>query len=235
MSETVLNVGFAEFVAKLIGETFDSILTASTDQELRILELSAASQMSAEAFAAAYINEEAVDAALTRLYPSTDGEHDHRVYEGAEIDTTITDPLGVEVAEGAATMDADLVSAIREAVTAQLATNHLSALKTAAARGFTRIVVDTGRICARLVYTVHSEEDDESEVATTDASAETDAYTSTVLVDSYASRISALSQPLVLPGVRLLVRPVDDRSSQVTQITTNIYGEVELTFKTVTG
>lgn len=240
MSESVLNVGFAEFVAKLIGETFDSIFTAQTDQELRILELSSAARLSADAFAAAYVTEDAVDAALARLYPASDGEHTHRVYEGADLDTTITDALDIDVAEGTTTFDAVLVSAIRTALTSQLATNHLSALQTAVSRGFTRIVVDTGRISAKLVYTVYSEdeeEEDESDSSTTDTttSSDSEAYTSTVLVDAYASRISALSQPLVLPGVRLLVRPVDDRSSQVTQITTNIYGEVELTFKTVTG
>ena len=233
MSDSVLNIGFAEFVAKLISETFDSILTAQTDQELRILDLSTAAQLTAEAFAEAYVTDDAVDAALAQLYPSSDGEHAHRVYDGASLDTTITDALGVEVPEGATTFDADVVSAVRDAITSKLAKNHLSALQTAAARGFNRIVVDSGRISAKLVYTVYTESssDDDTSSDTSDS----DAYTSTVLVDAYASRISALSQPLVLPGTRLLVRPVDDRSSQVTQITTNIYGEVELTFKTVTG
>jgi hypothetical protein len=241
MSESVLNVGFAEFVAKLIGETFDSIITAQTEQELRILDLAAATRMSQQDFATSYISTEVVDAALKRLCPASDGEHDHLIYEGADLDTTVTDALGVEVAEGTTVLDAALVQSIRDAMTSKLASDHLAAITSVYSRGVSRLVVDSGRISAKLVYSVYTEStSDTAEVdatTTTEATTETEssAYTSSVLVDTHASRVSALSQPLVLPSVRLLVRPVDDRSSQVSQITTNIYGEVELTFKTVTG
>src|SRR5207247_2157243 len=46
--------------------------------------------------------------------------------------------------------------------------------------------------------------------------------------------LTGTPERLTLPDVRLVVRQADDRSPQASTIQANVYGEVDVTFKTVT-
>ena len=63
-----IEVGFAEFVAKLVSEVFDAVVTSQFDQEKRIAELSAAAGLPSEEFAKNFVTDEQTMEELENWY-----------------------------------------------------------------------------------------------------------------------------------------------------------------------
>ena len=87
---TPTDMGFAEFTAKLIQETFEAVLTAQADQEQRQAQFAEMAALSIEEFAARFISDSEVDAELARLFPTETPSQPHAIFPGGRYPTSFT-------------------------------------------------------------------------------------------------------------------------------------------------
>lgn len=130
---------------------------------------------------------------------------------------------------------------ISAAAREQLAEQQLSAARALLERGIPRVIVDAGRVSAKLTFeALQYREDSEA----TDAPAEVPEAPAPrtplfgahdVVMIGRLPRVNVGSVlPQVLRDVRMRVRSADERKPETGTTRTTVYGEVELTFKTVT-
>ncbi len=233
-------MGFAEFAAKLISEVFDAIVTSQFDQEKRLAELATLAALPVEEFAERFVTDEQIDSELARLFPGEKPEQPTAIYVGAPYrprrkDISEQPPiyalLGVSLEKGdyavkqrEAFLTANGVEKIKSAVRQQLALNHYTAIREIIRRGLPRIIADAGRVNAKLTYEVLSIE----EAARPERAARLAAPLQPL------TRGIPLPEPTVLSKLRLIVRPADERVPQNQKLQVNVFGEVEISFKTVT-
>ena len=132
------------------------------------------------------------------------------------------------------------VEKIVAAVRLRIASGRVSIMRRLAVRGLPRVVVDSGRINAKMTFRLLSTEEPKPKAAT-----ETTREVGTVRALSTATLASlhlrstdlrsvvGIPRAAVLPDVKLLVRQADERAPETSQIRANVFGEVEITFKTV--
>lgn len=268
-----VDLGFTEFVTSLLSEVVRSIAAAQNDQEQRLAELAAAAAMTLEEFDATHVTEPDVDVWLADRFPSSDLEQPHVVYSGAPYEPAsdegpehppFEEVLGIvltgrDVNRGRGRLLAAGVTKLRAAARQQLAREEHEVTRQLVERGLPRVVVDAGRIRAKLTFEAlrYREEtevdadpieeaedgggfDDGTEPASVAgpgapllAATARPRRTNEVLM---AGRLAGLRQATVIPqvlhDVRLRVHTADDRKPE-TSARANVYGEVELTFKTI--
>lgn len=252
---TPVEVGFSEFIARLISEVFSSIVTAQADQEERYAELLAIAALEPAEYAAQQLSDLELLAELQRLFPprEEDGDQPHAIYLGspylpAKEGQAESPPLaliGISLAKedlrtqrgGPALMRESAVEKIITRVAEILAVGRLSILKELAARGIPRVLVDSGRINGKMTFHLLDEETD----GATDESTETVNSSVTLAANSRLSTLASsslksvlLPQARILPNVKVLVRQADERAPTSSQVTANVFGEVEINFKTIT-
>lgn len=232
-------LGFAEFVAKLISEMFGAITSAQLDQEKSMVELSLAAEISLDEYAARYVTEDQIESELIRLFPSDSVEQPSTVYEGAKYTPAIRRrkeypaiklTIGVELEESdydqagrQHALNASGMAKINSKLSLQLAADQQFAIQQIMKRGVPRVLADAGKINAKLTYEVITEEE-----------------------AGNVDRVKRIASPLTrLPGQHLLaaapalskfhlvVRQADERAPQTSNLKVNVFGEVEVTFKTV--
>src|SRR5215212_2629274 len=76
-------VGFAEFVGKLLSEVFDAVITSQVDQRRQAVQLIETARLAPEEVAPRVISEAQLEEELVYLFPSEDGGAPHDVYAGA--------------------------------------------------------------------------------------------------------------------------------------------------------
>lgn len=231
-------MGFAEFAARLIEETFAAIIASSTDQQQAIDEITATAGLDDASYARAHVTAGDINAEFARLFPNFD-ERPYVVANGAPY----TPPaaavqeappfallLGVEldrtdytVGRAATTLKASAVEKLRAAAGLRIAQSRLAALRGMMRLGTPRIVVDAGTIKARLVFRVVRLADAEKPEVR----------------DRLATPLRPLRavggvDPGALAGLRFTVRQASDRAPQTSQLSADVFGEIELRFKTVT-
>lgn len=247
---TPVDVGFAEFVAKLIGEVFDSIVTAQAEQEERFGEIMSAASLSTHAFGERFLAEEDLERELARLFPPrpSDGGRSHSVYPGSPYrpagreggeDPPYQVLTGVELGgddrqktEGGIVLSERGAARIAQEVREALAASRLRSLREAVARGVPRVVVDSGRINGKLTFQLVTTQEIETGPVSPSAPREGGALRPP-LFQPDLGRLVGLRPGRILPKVRVLVKPADDRAPQ-SSVRSDVYGEVEITFKTVT-
>ncbi len=222
---TAIRMELAEFFAKILLDAFDGVREAMRLQEERQAEISAIASLDTAEFARLTLTDEEPERELVRLFPSPDRRRPHGIYVGAPYRPALkegdiesppiraligvqleranyTRPRGSESFVLAKTAVEKVLSAVRTRLGAQ----SQSVLRAALARGVPRLVVDSGRIGAKISLTLQS-----------------------------AAQSSAKAA-FVVPrrDARLLVRMVDDRAPQTQQLRVDILSELEVTFKTVT-
>jgi hypothetical protein len=263
-----VDLGFTEFVSSLLAEVMQAVVANQADQERRRAELLAAASSSAEVFAEQHVSEADVEVELARLFPSTAEDRPHDAARGTPVkldpDRGVLDGppyealLGVRLAATDVSAETGRLLARGErrlatAARAALAERELAVLRDVAERGLPRVVVDHGRISARLTFEalqVRAEtEPDGDDVVATDERGTTDPGDRTVTTGPTVSRL-ARPNPLVLAGklpslklpgvvpkvledVRLKVHTADERDAEPATGSARLYGEVELSFKTV--
>jgi hypothetical protein len=231
-------MGFAEFAARLIEETFAAIVTSGLDQQRALDALAATAALSAEAYAAREITAEEITAELSQLFPPLGGRP-YVLAAGAPYtpaaDNTVEAPafaqlLGVTldrtdytVGRTATTLRPSAIEKLRGAAGLRLATLRLATLRGLLRLGAPRIVVDAGLIKARLVFRV---------VRLADA--EKPAVKSRLASPLRPLRALAAGAPAELNALRFTVRQASDRAPQTSQLSADVFGEVELRFKTIT-
>lgn len=242
MAERV-DLGFSEFVAKLVSDTLDAVVTAAVDQESRLADLAASASLPLADFARRQVEPEQVDAALVELFPAS-GEQPAGVAAGTPYRPAkgrtrerpaLRVELGIEVGEDDLDREGDrlvvseaLAERVRDVVREELAVESWTAVRALAASGLPRVVVDAGRIVARQTMTVEKA-DATPEVALSRLPLPARGLPGRLGPPSLVGRVF---EPRLLPDIVLKVRPVSDRDPQPSTSGT-VYGEVEISFKTV--
>ena len=235
-----IEVGFAEFIAKLVSEVFDAVVTSQLDQEKRIVELSAAAGLPSEEFAEHYVTNERTMEELERLFPGDSDKHPTAIYVGAPYRPKskgvselppIYAILGITLQKGdyrvvkkQTVLTSSGVKKVKSVVRQHLAKEHQAAVKEIIRRGLPRVIADAGRVNAKLTYQVLSVEDN----AKLEKAAKLGVPLRPLGHAVFIPESGALSK------LRLAVRQADERSPQTQKLKVNVFGEVEVEFKTVT-
>lgn len=246
---TPVDVGFAEFVSLLLSETLESVLAAQTGQEEQRRALIEAASLTVEEFADGFVTETDVELFLAELLPGEKGGTS-AVVGGPAPSPEVLESLAIEL-EANDVRDRKLTrrgaARIREAVRVVVAERRLDALQASAQRGIPRVIVDEGRIVAKLTFsavTLTEEEDDQPRPS----SRPTTTVGRAGLVDVArlrATPTAGVAQPLgsistghlarALPAairdIRLIVKPAT--TEEATSTRAEVYGEVELRFQTI--
>ena len=245
---TPIEMGFAEFVAKLISETFGAIVVSHTEQEQQLASITELVSQPLDTFAQQVIFDAEIETELTRLFPSEDKAHPHAAFVGApyqrETRRTPENPpfrtiLGVEFEEGdvvRARLTESAVEKIKQAVRSLLAAPRYNALREVVTRGVPRVIVDSGHINAKLTFRItllEDEPEEEPAPAPVPLSPVAPSF-KTIVGVSPLDRFVGLTRPFTDPNVRLTVHQVNAQAPQTTQVQANVFSEVEVTFKTVT-
>jgi hypothetical protein len=252
---TPIEMGFAEFTAKLISETFDAIIVSQAAQEEKTEEMLELVNMPLDVFAEHAVTDLEVEEALRRLFPGGDEEHAHAVFVGAPYQppteqTSESPPFTrfLDVTfdegdlEGGETLTEAGVAKIYAATRQRLAGARYRALQQIVTQGVPRVLVDSGRIRAKLTFqVVQIEEEEEAEEPESEPAGPTAppltalplSGVQRVVGISPLERFTGLTRPFTAPNIRLSVRQADDKAPQTSQLKADIFSEVEITFKTV--
>lgn len=213
------DVGFAQFTAALITQTLDAVIAAQLQQEEKIRKLQEAAGLAPAQFAEEAVPLEDVEDELARLFPVA--QYPNGVAAGVPyIPASRTQPeeppisslTGYSMKEGDRAKQADaiiitetgyrnIVAHMRMTLAAERHTNILQMMR----RGIPRVVVDHGRVNAKLFFQFSS-------VSTSGGGSPT-------------------LQKGMLP--QLVVKAVELRRPEVARLTVNVVGEVDITFKTI--
>ena len=182
MDATLSQVGFADFVGKLLSEVFDAVVTSQLDQQRRLDELVESARLSEEEVASRFIDDAQVDAEV----------------------------------------GSDASPEVREAARLKLARIYLAAVRALLARGAPQLVIDSGKMASKLTFQLAAGEP---------ASAPAPAFSTapaTLRRSFEAPRAAA-----AVPPFRLAVRQANDRAPQLSKLQVDVYGEVEVHFRTL--
>jgi hypothetical protein len=169
-------IGFAEFVGKLLGEVFDAVITAQLAQARQAAELAESARSTPEEAAELFVDED-------------------------------------------------------EAVRLRLAAAHLAAVRQLVAQGVPRIHVDAGRVQAKLTFQLTQE-------APSSPPEQSVVFFSALPAGERRrfpgpAEARPLAAAAALPKLRLAVRQASDRAPQLSRLSADVYGEVEVRFKTL--
>jgi hypothetical protein len=254
-----VDLGFTEFVTTLLSEVVSSIAAAQSDQAQRLAELTAAASLSVEEFAASHVTDAVLDDYLAARFPSSDPDRPHDIVGGAPYQPArgqqreqppYEEALGVRLAGSDFNADKGTllgrgVGKLRDAARLQLAEQQQDVARALLERGVPKVVVDAGRISAKLTFEALQYREESAEPAAAEAPTVEEPVSrlgaggligahDVVMIGRLPRLNVAPVLPEVLQDVRLLVRPADDRRPETGSSRANVYGEVELTFKTVT-
>lgn len=223
--QTPISMELAEFFAKIVLDAFDGVRESMRLQEERQMEIAVAASLDGTEFAQMTVTDEELERELVRIFPSPDHRQPHCIYVGAPYRPALKEgetespPLraltGIQLERAdymrrrgseSFVLTKTAVEKVLGAVRTRLGAQSQSVLRAALARGVPRLVVDSGRIGAKISLTLQS-----------------------------AAQSSAKAA-FVVPrrDARLLVRMIDDRAPQNQQLRVDILSELEVTFKTVT-
>jgi hypothetical protein len=220
-------VGFAEFTAQLISETFQAVISSMVQQEKEVRDTERLTALGLEDFAKLSISEDTLRAEIIRLFPSKEGKDTESSIDPGSIYTPPTDkqaedpPIflltGYQVAKedvkkdgetGKLRITEDGYGHIKEKVRLTLAANYKEIIATILQKGMPRVLVDHGRINTKLSF-----------------------YLTEGKEEAKPKLPLAFISKSALP--RLTVRPVSNRTPEFLTLTVNVIGEVEITFKTI--
>lgn len=258
--ETPVQVGFSEFIARLMSEVFDSVINSQVDQEERYAQILASAALTEQDYADQYLTQEEVEARTAILFPpraevEKDKGKPSSVYAGSPYlvdkktkkeSPPVFDILGITIKKENLVKDGDskvlaqsAVDIVYERIGLELAGQHLDIARQIISRGLPRVVVDSGKINGKLTFhlTESSQGHDSSPLpgeVETAAVSERSAISKTALGTRDVKGIFTLPKARILPNIRMMVKQADDTSPQSSQVKANVYGEVEITFKTIT-
>jgi hypothetical protein len=220
-------VGFAEFTAQLISETFQAVVRSMVQQEKEIREMERLTALGIEDFARLSITEDILRDEIIRIFPSKEGEDTESSIEPGSIyvpqangqaeDPPIFLLTGYQVTKDDVKKDRetdklrineDGYSRIKEKIRLMLAANYKDTFLTMLQKGMPRVLVDHGRINTKLSFYL------------TEGKEEVKPKPTMTFISKSA-----------LP--RLTVKPVSNRTPEFLSLGVNVIGEVEITFKTI--
>jgi len=236
---TPVELGFTDFVGKLISDTFDAILTSQASQEERWIELRELLGKSTEDFANEIVSDDAVTAYLTELFPNGDGGNlieSGLPYQAKNQRKAVLEAPPIFLTFGYKPSGKQLtkvdVAAIRQLAKNEISQKQFEVLSALMSKGNTRVIVDGGKINAKMTFNILQVEEEE-DTSTTEASTGTIGVRTDLLFTKSALNYASLAKPLALKNVHFFVKPTSDKDPQSTTVKANIYSEVEIQFKTI--
>lgn len=238
-------IGFTEFVAKLVADSFDGIVASLAEQERRHAEAAEAAALDEEDFADGYIDSTRVQGELAQLFPAREPGRRHGVYEGAPYEPagergSERPPFGaaldlvlgredyvVQKERRETTLTAVGVHRIERAAALRVAREQLVGLRALVRRGLPRVMVDSGRIKAKVSYRVVRDEAYEEETEARRRTQGNDPVDPSTGIRFGHQRLA--------PELRLVVRPIDERAPEANGLAVDVLGEVEINFKTISS
>ncbi|MEA3404948.1 MAG: hypothetical protein U9R28_04310 [Pseudomonadota bacterium] len=263
MSSSALNeLGFAEFVAKLISDTFSAILSSQAEQKDKLAELDRLMALSETEFVDLCLTDESlllqIDEQLQALFPA-DNEMGHLIVVGADYQPetarkpekpAIYELTGIQLSKDNQEFERSKltqagVDRIYQTLIHPIAMQQRDSLAAIMADGIPKLVVDSGKINAKLTFqTAILEEEDmaNGEAAHSESTVDSSSLERGVVSTASHLSISALQPSNRFVGVidtkkllntRLSVVPASNKAPQDAQTSANIYSEVEIHFKTI--
>ena len=255
-----IELGFAEFVAKLISEIFDATISSQVQQQDKLLELQNMLLQPESVFLDAMLSQEyfirEVDLLLEGYFPSDSDQLVHAIHEDAPYTPAkanqkekppIKERLGIDLGSGdflprKNQLTLQGVSKIYRKAGEPLAIQKRAIFRQLVENGLPSIVVESGKINAKLTFSTAQAGQSEATEAVSDGTRNVALANS--VTQPLARRLASPIQPLnryvgllkpnLTDQVRLTVKQASNKSPQDTQAKANIFSEVEIHFKTVT-
>ncbi len=241
MADVITNpveLGFSEFVSKLISDTFEAVITTSISQEEDWTQLNELLSQELDVFTSLVVDREMVENEILRLFPDNTGGTtivDGAKYQKADLEKSISENPPIEAFTGYKPKSDELkdkdVSAIFEIIRVQLGQKQYDVLSRVFSRGATKVIVDAGKINAKLNFEILQVE--EQEVPDDPVSDISLAVNKRIFVKRKFPGFSGLARPIEMKNVHFFVKPPTDKDPQTHQVKANVYGEVEIQFKTI--
>lgn len=261
MSDEILSpieLGFAEFVAKLISEIFDATISSQAQQQEKLIELNNMLMQPEENFLQALLEQDyfiqEVDLLLQGYFPVDDDHALHAIYEGAPYQAAkgntpeqpaLLEKLGLSLNAGDINskkkqLTQQGVNKIYQKAGQPLAVQKRAIFKQLVENGLPNIAVESGKINAKLTFNTnvsnHASNTGDTPKA---ATAKTASAIKAASINKHfaplqpVNRLVGLIKPNINNQVRLTVKQASNKSPQDTQATANIFSEVEIHFKTI--
>ncbi len=242
MAELISNpveLGFSDFVSKLISDTFEAVITTSVNQEEDWQQLGELLSQQIDVFTEIVIDNKSVDNEINRLFP--DGEGGNLITKGQDYKKSNPEkdidesPLiyfytGYQP-KGSSLSEQDVLE-INRSVKNILGKKQYDVLSNVYSKGATRVIVDAGKINAKLNFEILQVEEDEEDPADP-VVGDPRPGLSRIFVKRKFPGFIGLARPTEMRNVHFFVKPPTDKDPQTSQVKANVYGEVEINFKTV--
>ena len=272
---TPIDMGFAEFVAKLISEVFDAVVTSQAEQQEKFNELQELMTLPHESFVDHLLQQDPfiqqVDELLVEHFPANDKEQMHVIYPGAPYQPksgnkpespAISDQLGITLlkadynAKDKTLTEAGVLKIYRKAAEPYVIQKR-NVITKLIEQGLSNIVVDSGKINAKLTFSTtvasgDNDDDSPDDDSAAESKSHSQAKTHTMLKSKLAeanigrtlitkklepiqpiNRYVGILKPNINKQVRLTVKPASNKAPQDVEAKANIFSEVELNFKTI--
>lgn len=254
-NEIKVELTLAEFVGKLISETFQAVIGSMVEQARQQGAIITGTELELAEFALEFISDNDVEEHLSALFPWRADSHAHAIFKDASYQPARNDQVekpAIMELTGYEMEEADFdslqltergVERIKSAVRMNLAEDRQKALITLMRQGVPRVIVESGRILSKVTFRVNQQgttgkgNTDSKESDTAGRKGATRVVESkpirTGMLASKLKRISPMIfKPEILDSTRMLVKQADDEAPQTSEA--KVYGEVEIKFKTIT-
>ncbi|GAA0206198.1 hypothetical protein GCM10009123_12090 [Kangiella japonica] len=170
---TPIDMGFAEFVAKLISEVFDAVVTSQAEQQEKFNELQELMILPQDSFIDHLLQQDSfiqqVDELLAEHFPANNDDQLHAIYSGAPYQPAsgntpefpaVFEKLGVKLSKSdyhsksKTLTDAGVLKIYRKAAT-PYAVQKRNIMTKLIEQGLSNIVVDSGKINAKLTFSTN--------------------------------------------------------------------------------
>lgn len=170
---TPIDMGFAEFVAKLISEVFDAVVTSQAEQQEKFNELQDLMALPHESFIDHLLQQDSfiqqVDELLAEHFPANNDEQLHAIYSGAPYQPAsgntpespaVFDRLGIKMTKSdfhgkSKTLSNSGVLKIYRKAAEPYAVQKRNIITKLIEQGLSNIVVDSGKINAKLTFSTN--------------------------------------------------------------------------------
>lgn len=245
-TQKIKDLGLAEFVAGLISETFEAVSASLEEQVRREGEMKSAVVLPPAEFLERYIKPDEREAVVKELCIELFGElleegSPYQPGKGSQKEKpALREVLGLELKErtgvrkkpggGGWELTETGVKEVRAAILERFAASQQETLLQVLNKGMPRIVVDSGRILSKVSFSLLEKQEASSPAASAAATA---SIAPSLLSKRTAvlNRLGKARTNLVMPSVQFRVRQADEEAPQSSK--TDLYGEVEIHFRTV--
>ncbi len=233
-----VELGFSEFVSKLISDTFEAVIATSISQEEDWSQLDELLAQDIDTFTSLVVDGVMIENELMRLFPDEEGGTaivKDAKYTKANQEKQITESPPIETLTGHKPTGNKLtendVLQIKLSLKKQLGEKQYEVLSKVFSKGATKVIVDAGKINAKLNFSILQES--ETEEAEDNGGDPLPDINKRIFVKRGIGRFGGLSRPIEMKGVHFFVKPPSDGDPQTHNVKANIYGEVEIQFKTI--